>query len=209
MSGSGAVAFFQEVMARKPEWMKIALVRLGAGIEIGEMTCRGLDWNVAYRMIVVRQCIKERPQAQGRLFDDLPGYRYRILATNTTMSAHKVWELHRGRSDMENRIKELRHDFFMDNFSLKKFHATEAALWLVAIAYNLFSYFKLAILKNKSPRMMTMRMRLFLCGAVLGTENGRTVLRLSASAKLRATYDKLLQTLEQWPDPIAMHLPAT
>ena len=156
-------------------------------------------------MIVIRQSIKERPQAQGRLFDDLPGYRYRILVTNTTMSAQKVWDLHRGRSDMENRIKELRHDFFMDSFSLKKFYATEAALWFVAIAYNLFSWFKLAILKDKSPRLMTTRMRLFLCGAVLGKENGRTVLRLSASAKLRTTYDKLLQTLEKWNDPIAMH----
>ena len=252
VSGSGAVAFFQEVMARKPEWMQVALVRLdagffwdsimdklerlgllyiivakmnprirshvgrvrqwyrlAAGIEVGEMTYQGLDWKFERRMIVVRQCIKERPQAQGRLFDDLPGYRYRILVTNTTMDAQKVWQLHRGRSDMENRIKELRHDFFMDSFSLKKFHATEAALWLVAIAYNLFSWFKLAILEDKSPRMMTVRMRLFLRGAVLGTENGRTVLRLSASPKLRATYDKLLQRLEKWKDPIAMHLALT
>ena len=94
----------------------------------------------------------------------------------------------------------------MDSFSLKKFHATEAALWFVAIAYNLFSWFKLAILKDKSPRLMTMRMRLFLCGAVLGVDNGRTVLRLSASTKLRNTYDKLLLSLDQWSDPNAMHL---
>ena len=31
VSGSGAVAFFQEVMARKPRWMKVALVRLDSG----------------------------------------------------------------------------------------------------------------------------------------------------------------------------------
>ncbi len=252
VSGSGAVNFFQEVMARKPRWMKIALVRLDSGffwdsimeelerlklpyivvakmnpriraqigrvaqwqvlapgIEIGEISYQGLNWRRARRMVIVRQCITERPKAQGRLFDDLPGYRYRALATNTTLSVRKVWDLHRGRSDMENRVKELRYDFFMDSFSLKKFHATEAALWFVAIAYNLFSWFKLAILKDTSPRMMTMRMRLFLCGAVLGRENGRTVLRLSASAKLRVTYDKLLQTLEQWPDPNAMHFAPT
>jgi len=173
------------------------------------MNYQGLNWKGDRRMIVVRQCMKERPKAQGRLFDDLPGYRYRVLVTNTTMSVRKVWDLHRGRSDMENRVKELRHDFFMDSFSLKKFHATEAALWFVAIAYNLFSWFKLAILKDTSPRMMTVRMRLSLCGAVLGTESGRTVLRLSASSKLRNTYDKLLLSLDQWTDPNAMHFALT
>lgn len=252
VSGSGAVSFLRETVARTPEWMKIKLVRmdsgffwgsimdelerlglryivvakmnprlrsqmggisrwhrLASGIEIGEMTYRAANWKASRRMVVIRQHIKERPQAQGRLFDDLPGYRYRALVTSTALSAQKVWELHRGRSDAENRIKELRHDFFMDGFAMKKFYATEAALWLVVCAYNLLSWFKLAILKDKSPRLMTMRLRLFLCGAVLGRENGRTVLRLSASTELRATYDKLLQTLDKWTDPNAMHLAVT
>lgn len=191
-------------IGRISHWIPIA-----RGVELGEMTYKAADWKAGRRMVVVRQSLKERPDAQGRLFPDLPGYRYRAVVTNTALNAREVWNLHRGRSDTENRIKELRTDFFMDSFSLKKFHATEAALWLVAVAYNLASWFKLAILKDHSPRLMTLRLRLFLCGAILGTDRGQTVLRLSASNKLRATFDKLLHRIDQWSNSNAMHSEVT
>ncbi|WP_370870927.1 transposase, partial [Hydrogenophaga sp.] len=46
------------------------------------------------------------------------------------------------RANCENRIKELKYDFAADNFNMKDFWATEAALNTVMLAYNLMSLFR-------------------------------------------------------------------
>ncbi len=46
------------------------------------------------------------------------------------------------RADSENRIKELKYDFDVDSFNLQNFFATEAALCVVIMAYNIVSLFR-------------------------------------------------------------------
>ncbi|OWP85726.1 hypothetical protein BWK60_12590, partial [Flavobacterium covae] len=50
-----------------------------------------------------------------------------------------MWRFYRGRGHAENKIKELKYDFIFDNFNLKDFFPTEAALIFTMIAYNLMS----------------------------------------------------------------------
>jgi hypothetical protein len=55
-----------------------------------------------------------------------------------------IWRMYRGRADCENRIKELKYDFAAENFNMKGFWATEAALNTIMLAYNLMSLLRQA-----------------------------------------------------------------
>jgi hypothetical protein len=59
-----------------------------------------------------------------------------------------VWNLYRGRADCENRIKELKADFGLDSFYLRDFWATEAALGVSMLAYNLMSVFRHTVMRQ-------------------------------------------------------------
>jgi hypothetical protein len=60
--------------------------------------------------------------------------------------------LYRGKTDAENRIKELKYGFGFNNFNLDNFYATEAALIFVMITYNLTALFKTFVLQEKKPK---------------------------------------------------------
>lgn len=183
-------------------WTEIA-----AGIEIGETVYRAQDWKRARRVVAVRQKLEERPKAQGKLFPECHVYRYQLLVTTRTDSPRDVWRHYNKRADVENRIKEWKDDFFMRGFALKKFHATEATLWLVAMAFNLTEWFRSTVMDKAaaSSRLMTIRLKNFICGGWLGFENGHLVLRLNARSSLRQWIEKSLSFLDSFSIPIAAH----
>ena len=67
-----------------------------------------------------------------------------------TITGHhpRVWRGYRGRADCENRIKELKADFGLDNFALNAFGATEAALSFAMLAYSLIRLFRQAVMRT-------------------------------------------------------------
>jgi hypothetical protein len=76
--------------------------------------------------------------------------------------------MHRGGGDAENGIKETRCDFGFDPFHPKGFCATEAALTLAMIAYDLTSVFSVLALREKTrKRLSALRFRAFAIGARL------------------------------------------
>ena len=96
------------------------------------------------------------------------------------LPAAELWRLYRGRADCANRIKELKYDFGGDNFNLKDFWATEAALLTVMLAYNLMSLFRQGVLRsdavsgkpNVQHTLRTLRYKLFAKAGYI-TKNGR------------------------------------
>jgi hypothetical protein len=112
-------------------WMVV-----GNGIEISEVNYKAANWKQSRRMVIVRQRIKDRPNAIGKtltLFDDesiYKHYRYSAYFTTLKLAAIEVWRLYRNQADAENRIKELKYDFGFSSFNLNDFYATEAALTL-------------------------------------------------------------------------------
>jgi hypothetical protein len=79
---------------------------------------------------------------------DLQGWRYGAILTDLSLPAVEAWRLYRGRADCENRIKELKADFGLDSFVLRDFWATEAALGVTMLAYNLMSVFRHAVMRQ-------------------------------------------------------------
>ena len=85
-------------------------VVLDTGIEICEQMYQSASWEKPRRIVVVRQRIKDRPQAPGKqlgLFTEeeiYRNYRYSAYVTNMKLASAEIWRLYRGRAQAENRI---------------------------------------------------------------------------------------------------------
>jgi DDE family transposase len=166
------------------------------GIWVGQMEYKGIDWQHSRRVVVVRQHIKARPKASGKLlFPDevvYRNFRYSAFVTNMDLSAELVWELYRKRANAENHIKELEYDFGADNFCMQGFYATEAALRMVMMSYNLMALFKLAVLQEKvNQRLSTIRLNCFSIGSWVVKSGRKQVLKMSLAMRKRAWMDGL------------------
>lgn len=179
---------------------------LGEGIAIGEMQYSSVGWQKSRRVVVVRQDMNVRPKATGKLLfpaDEIyKGYRYHAFVTDVEYSSELVWEMYRKRADAENRIKELEYDFGADNFCMKDFYATEAALRMVMIAYNLMSLFRLTVLQTKvSQRLTTIRMNCFSIGSWVVKNGNNRVLKMSVAMQKRAWLDGLFFNISNFTYP--------
>ena len=125
---------------------------LKPGIEIAEIMYQAHGWTSARRIIAIRQSTKDAPGKALKLFADDPavqGWRYGAYATTLNLPAIEIWRLYRGRADAENRIKELKADFGLDAFNMGDFWATEAALAVAMLAYNLMSLFRQSVMRSR------------------------------------------------------------
>ncbi|MFS8082663.1 MAG: transposase [Ginsengibacter sp.] len=183
----------QRLIAGSNNWLL-----LDTGIEICEQQYQSDSWDKSRRIVIVRQRIKDRPQAAGkqlRLFleeEIYKNYRYSAYVTNLKFAPAEIWRLYRGRGDAENRIKELKYDFGFDSFNLKDFYATEAALTFAMIAYNLMALFRTFVLQEKTQKTLsTLRYRTFAIGAYFEKLNGKLVLKIALSKKRRQWFSGL------------------
>lgn len=104
----------------------------------------------------------------------------------------QVWNIYKQRANCENRIKELKYDFGSDNFNLKSFDATEAALNWVMIAYNLISLLRQVLLNTKvENRMKTLRYQVFAIGGYVVKNGNQRLLKLSLAMKRREWFTGL------------------
>jgi len=143
------------------------------GLDDGTHVCRGIDVTPMHfsheggkkrRYIIVRKATDIRPKAGGKqLFDD-PGYRFSCYVTNMDLPTDQIWNIYNGRADCENRIKELKQYFGLDQFCLQAFWATEAAFRWIMIAYNIMSLFRFFVLQ--SHKTATLRTLRFYCFAL-------------------------------------------
>ena len=171
---------------------------LDTGIEICEQMYQSDSWEQPRRIVMVRQRIKDRPNATGKQLSLFPeeeihkNYRYSAYVTNMKLPPAEIWRLYRGRGDAENRIKELKYDFGFDSFNLNEFYPTEAALIFAMIAYNLMSIFRMFILQEKTQKTLsTLRYRTFAIGAYFEKIGDKVVLKIALTKKRRKWFNGL------------------
>ncbi len=162
------------------------------------------------RYIAIRQNIKRREHAMGKtlsLFKDeaeIGDYRYSVWVTDLEDEVEVVWRKCRLRANDENIIKEFKEDFALGGFSMKQFFATEAAMVIRALLYNLFVLFRHEILENKekTQRLLTLRYKYFVIPGQLGGDGRDKVLRISViKRKLRAKLTYLFNRIDQYVAP--------
>jgi hypothetical protein len=183
----------QHAMARQCKFWVIE-----PGLEMGEISYQAAGWKQARRIVVVRQSVKVRAQAPGKtlkLFADDPdiqGWRYGAMVTSLELPALQVWRLYRGRADCENRIKELKADFGLDSFNMDQFWATEAALGMAMLAYNLMSLFRQAVMRSDVHHTLaTLHHKVFALGGFWDPGADKKVLRLAVVRRRRKWFEGL------------------
>jgi hypothetical protein len=202
-----AVKFYvpiQKMISLQQRWFG-----LDEGIEICDTFYQGNDWKKPRRVIVVRQRLKERPQAVGKTLNIFEGtqyyyrYRYTAYVTNLKLPAAEVWRLYRQRADSENRIKELKQDFGFESFSLKEFYATEAALTVAILAYNIMAIFRLFILKSEVQHTLsTLRFKTFAIGAYFQKKNNQILLKIALAKQRRKWFEGLWNKSNEVKTPL-------
>jgi hypothetical protein len=176
----------------------------GQGLEVCELSWQPPDWKSPRRLVVVREILRERPDAAGRRLIELPGYTFHAVVTNLSLSPEEAWRFYNGRADCENRIKELKLDFAADGFCLRSFQGTEAVLQLNCLLFNLLTTFKDEVLADPSPTLGTMRSSLFVLGALLRASARRSRLFLGLiKQKTRDRFAKLLARLQTLTPTVA------
>lgn len=175
------------VVARLTKWVKRAAQRveewreLDENFALGEFRLQLLGWSAERRFVVIRERLREKRDSPGRRLIEFPGYTFRVLVTSTAERPEEVWRDYNRRSDMENRIAELKHDLGADGFCLKQFFATEAAFRAVLLLFNLLSEFQRAAGLPTYRAPATIRTQVLTCGAILGRAGRRLVVHLSQS----------------------------
>lgn len=181
------------------------------GLEISETTYQADGWERPRRIVMVRQEIEKRPEGAGKqirqmeLFDDecdFGRYRYSCYATNLELPAKIVYDSYRGRADSENRIKELKYDFSIDDFVSNNFWATEACGNFIIMAYNFMSLFRHALINsNKRHFLKTIRYELLSTPAYLGKTKDKHILYLARSLKTRRSFLSIWEKLKDFSLP--------
>ena len=168
------------------DWNEIA-----QGLAVSEFSFMHPLWGRERRYIVVRQNIVRRKKAMGKTLPlfanemDVRDYRFSAWITNSKETPYEVWTLCKPRANDENTIKELKEDFALGGFSMKKFYAVEAAMLVRVLVYNLFVLFRYEFLgkTEKRQRLKTLRYKYFVLPAQMGSDGRETVLRISARAR--------------------------
>ncbi len=146
--------------------------------------------------MVVREQMRERERSLGRKLLAVPGYTFRLFVTNLPNSPEETWRDYNQRACVEQRIEELKSDLAVDGFCLQKFFATEAAFLGILMLFNLLGEFQRASGMTGYRQPATLRVQVFLGGAILGRAGHRIVLHLSAAwggvEKRNSLFDKLL-----------------
>ena len=159
------------------EWTKI-----DEHHDAGEFTVKLFGWTKERRFVVVRERVRETKAAVGRKLIDVPGYTFRVWVTNRSESALELWRDYNQRACIEQRIEELKHDLSADGFCLQPFFATESAFLAVLCTFNLLSLYQHQTTPTQPYRQPgTLRVAVFLCGAVLGVMGREVVVKLSAA----------------------------
>lgn len=116
------------------------------------------------------------------------------MLTDLSIPALELWRLYRGRADCENRIKELKADFGLDSFVLRDFWATEAALGVSILSYNLISVFRHAVMRQKVHHTLsTLHYQVLAVGALWDDSANSTkqTFRLAVARKRRPWFEGL------------------
>jgi hypothetical protein len=190
------------VVARLTPWLKREAARvqnwraLDDAYAVGEFRLQLLGWNQGRRFVVVREQIQERKPPLGRQWFEVPGYTFRMFVTNRADPPEEIWRDYNPRACIEQRIEELKSDWAADDFCLQKFFATEAAFLSILRLFNLRSEFQRAVGMSGYRQPASLRVQVFLCGAILGRAGHRPVLPLSTAwgglEKRNPFFDKLL-----------------
>lgn len=167
------------------------------GVEVSEVLHQCRRWRQPRRLVLIRHRIAEKKRAGGKMLFDLPGFLFQGLVTSlpATYSPLEVWRYYNGRADCENVIKELQGGFALSTLICRKFFATEAALSLAVLSYNLTVLFQQHLGWQTKVTIHSLRYWLFITGGVLSHPQGQTTIKLALPVRERKWWQRLWEKI--------------
>lgn len=156
--------------------VRVLSERFGGATQLfGEHDYRAETWPHARRVIFKAEVVE---LAGRELRDNL-----RLVVTNLRGTPENLWTLYCQRGDVENRIKELKHDLEVDRTSSTSFLANQLRVLLTAAAFALFQELRCKLGSTELARacVATLRLRLLKIGALVRESCRRIVLLLPAT----------------------------
>lgn len=165
------------------------------GTSVAEVQHQEQGWARPRRLVLIRHEIKEKKRPGGKALIEVPGYLFQALVTNQRASATTpiaLWRDYNKRAGCECVIKELDAGFALPKLILSKFWASEAALSLAVISYNLVVLFeqKLGWQENRVT-VGTLRYWLFVTAGVLGNHAREKTLKFAVPKSQRPWWERL------------------
>lgn len=169
------------------------------GTEVAELEYQSTHWPHPRRLVLVRHRVRESEDTRaGKRLIDVPGYRFQALVTSLPAATHgplAVWRYYNGRADCENVIRELREGFALPTLCLEKFWASEAALSLATLTYNLTVLFQRHLGWQQKVTIHSLRFWLFVTAGVLSYPRGQTTIKLAVPVRERAWWRRLWEKI--------------
>src|ERR1017187_4640460 len=146
-------------------------------VVVGAQRFAHCEWRRADRVLHALLGLERFPSD-----DTIRNFFLRFWVTNRSEGALELWRDYNGRACVEQRIEELKHDLAADGFCLQPVLATEAAFLAVLFTFNLLSLYQHQTTPDAPYRQPeTLRVAVFLCGAVQGVRGRDVVIKLSAA----------------------------
>ncbi len=165
--------------------------------EVAELMYQGLHWKEPRRLILIRHRVADKDRAGGKKLIDVPGYLFQALVTSLPASSSplEVWRYYNGRADCENVIKELQSGFALPTLCLKSFWATEAALSLATLTYNLSVLFQRHLGWQQKVTIHSLRFWLFITAGIISHPAGKTTIKLAVPRRERDWWTRLWEKI--------------
>ncbi len=168
------------------------------GTEVAEMEYQAMSWPHPRRLVLLRHRVSDDEERSGKKLLDVPGYRFQALVTSLPPAAHPplaVWRYYNGRADCENVIKELQAGFALPTLCLESFWASEAALSLACLTYNLIVLFERHLGWQHKVSLRNLRFWLFVTAGVLSHPAGKTTIKLAVPERERDWWRRLWEKI--------------
>jgi hypothetical protein len=167
------------------------------GTDVAEVAYQTSGWSQPRRVILIRHRVAERPGAGGKKLIDVPGYVFQALVTSwpTSEPPLAVWRYYNGRADCENVIKELQQGFALTSLCLHSFWATEAALSLATLTYNLTVLFQRHLGWQTKVTIHSLRFWLFITPGLITHPAGKTTIKLAVPPRERDWWSRLWEKI--------------
>jgi hypothetical protein len=167
------------------------------GTEVAELLYQGMNWPQPRRLVLLRHRLADRDNAGGKKLIDVPGYVFQALVTSLSarVSPLEVWRYYNGRADCENVIKELQSGFALGTLCLESFWATEAALCLATLTYNLTALFQRHLGWQTKVTIQSLRFWLFVTAGIVSHPKGKTTIKLALPQRERNWWHRLWEKI--------------
>jgi hypothetical protein len=168
-----------------------------SGTEVAEVTYQAMSWPHPRRLVLIRHRVADKDRAGGKKLIEVPGYLFQALVTSlpARICPLAVWRYYNGRADCENVIKELQTGFALGTLCLASFWATEAALCLAVLTYNLTVLFQRHLGWQTKVTIHSLRFWLFVTAGIISHPNGKTTIKLAVPPRERTWWQQLWEKL--------------